>query len=287
MGCCGKGNAYRKCFFTDSAHVETLPDEHVLRRASSPFGGESWSLRGRLVECAFIVGFGRMGTSKWTETSPCRHWLISEWPCHGERRHAVNGASEALPIFSAGLLKYLSQTPTNKMSKCPNKIVTKHHLCVCVCVPACWGKELQFLHGNSLDGWFDGVTTRCVFGWHGVGDLVTPDHLRRSAWHARIGISSHSFKVCQEEMTITVEGGARVAQILDELKKHDMTLANFSSITEQQIGGWTQADLPRLFSEVSPFRKVSLLAEHLGPRLIALPLGGGCTWHRRQVAYSR
>jgi L-galactono-1,4-lactone dehydrogenase len=46
--------------------------------------------------------------------------------------------------------------------------------------------------------------------------------------------------VDKEKMTITVEGGARVSQILDELKKHGMTLANFSSITEQQIGGWTQ-----------------------------------------------
>lgn len=43
-----------------------------------------------------------------------------------------------------------------------------------------------------------------------------------------------------ENMTITTEGGARVSQILEELQKHGMTLANFSSITEQQIGGWTQ-----------------------------------------------
>lgn len=46
--------------------------------------------------------------------------------------------------------------------------------------------------------------------------------------------------VDKEKMTITVEGGARVSQILDELKKYGLTLANFSSITEQQIGGWTQ-----------------------------------------------
>lgn len=41
-------------------------------------------------------------------------------------------------------------------------------------------------------------------------------------------------------MTITVEAGARVSQILEELRKHGLTLANFSSITEQQIAGWTQ-----------------------------------------------
>jgi L-galactono-1,4-lactone dehydrogenase len=40
--------------------------------------------------------------------------------------------------------------------------------------------------------------------------------------------------------TITVEAGARVSQILAELQRHGLTLENFSSITEQQIGGWTQ-----------------------------------------------
>lgn len=46
--------------------------------------------------------------------------------------------------------------------------------------------------------------------------------------------------VDEKRGTITVEAGARVSQILDELKKHGMTLENFSSITEQQIAGWTQ-----------------------------------------------
>jgi L-galactono-1,4-lactone dehydrogenase len=40
--------------------------------------------------------------------------------------------------------------------------------------------------------------------------------------------------------TITVQAGARVSTILEELAKHGLTLENFSSVTEQQIGGWTQ-----------------------------------------------
>lgn len=39
---------------------------------------------------------------------------------------------------------------------------------------------------------------------------------------------------------VTVGAGARVADILKELSKYDLTLENFSSIQEQQIGGWTQ-----------------------------------------------
>lgn len=42
------------------------------------------------------------------------------------------------------------------------------------------------------------------------------------------------------KLQVTVGAGARVSKVLSELKKHDLTLQNFSSIQEQQIGGWTQ-----------------------------------------------
>jgi len=47
-------------------------------------------------------------------------------------------------------------------------------------------------------------------------------------------------EVDKQNMTITTEGGCRVSTMLEELRKHGMTLSNFSSITEQQIAGWTQ-----------------------------------------------
>lgn len=37
-----------------------------------------------------------------------------------------------------------------------------------------------------------------------------------------------------------VGAGTTVAKVLKELEKHSLTLENFSSIQEQQIGGWTQ-----------------------------------------------
>ena len=40
--------------------------------------------------------------------------------------------------------------------------------------------------------------------------------------------------------TVTVGAGAVVQDVLNELQKHDLTLENFSSIQEQQMGGWTQ-----------------------------------------------
>merc|ERR1719387_1002314 len=59
-------------------------------------------------------------------------------------------------------------------------------------------------------------------------------------------------KVDKGNMTITVEGGARVSQILEELQKHGMTLANFSPITEQQIGGWTQVSAHGTGARIPP-----------------------------------
>lgn len=43
-----------------------------------------------------------------------------------------------------------------------------------------------------------------------------------------------------EEQLVTVEAGIVVDQLLKELSKLGLTLANFSSIKEQQMGGWTQ-----------------------------------------------
>ena len=47
-------------------------------------------------------------------------------------------------------------------------------------------------------------------------------------------------EVDKERVLVTVGAGAKVADVLKELNKHGLTLENFSSIQEQQIGGWTQ-----------------------------------------------
>jgi L-galactono-1,4-lactone dehydrogenase len=47
-------------------------------------------------------------------------------------------------------------------------------------------------------------------------------------------------KVDKENMTVTVEAGARVSQVVDALRGHGLTLPNLASIAEQQMGGFTQ-----------------------------------------------
>mmetsp|Transcript_2582 Transcript_2582/g.4841 ORF Transcript_2582/g.4841 Transcript_2582/m.4841 type:complete len:594 (-) Transcript_2582:2972-4753(-) len=47
-------------------------------------------------------------------------------------------------------------------------------------------------------------------------------------------------KIDKENMTVTVEAGARVSQVIDALREHGLTLPNLASIAEQQMGGFTQ-----------------------------------------------
>lgn len=52
----------------------------------------------------------------------------------------------------------------------------------------------------------------------------------------------HMNSICinKEQATVTVGAGATVADLLSTLSAQGMTLENFSSIQEQQLGGWTQ-----------------------------------------------
>ena len=43
-----------------------------------------------------------------------------------------------------------------------------------------------------------------------------------------------------KKKTVTVQAGIRVAELVDALSKHGLTLQNFASIREQQVGGIIQ-----------------------------------------------
>ena len=47
-------------------------------------------------------------------------------------------------------------------------------------------------------------------------------------------------RVDPSAMTVTVRAGARVLELVEKLRPHGLTLANYASIREQQIGGFTQ-----------------------------------------------
>ena len=62
--------------------------------------------------------------------------------------------------------------------------------------------------------------------------------------HARCG-GSHA--------QVTVQAGCRVQQLVEALAPHGLTLQNFASIREQQIGGFIQVCDTRLHAAVLSF----------------------------------
>lgn len=56
----------------------------------------------------------------------------------------------------------------------------------------------------------------------------------------------------KDNMTVTVEAGARVSQVIDALREYDMTLPNLASIAEQQIGGFIQIGAHGTGALISP-----------------------------------
>lgn len=86
-----------------------------------------------------------------------------------------------------------------------------------------------------------------------VGTCLSPNGLALES-HGMLSMAQldEIIEVNKAEGFIRVQGGTSVSKILDELKKHDLTLENFSSITEQQIGGWTQVSAHGTGARIPP-----------------------------------
>lgn len=75
-----------------------------------------------------------------------------------------------------------------------------------------------------------------------VGSGLSPNGLGfQPGGMLSMGLCDKVLAVDGQKGTVTLEAGARLDVALDALRREGWTLANFSSIKEQQLGGWTQA----------------------------------------------
>jgi L-galactono-1,4-lactone dehydrogenase len=96
---------------------------------------------------------------------------------------------------------------------------------------------------------------------NGIGFVAESDSL--------ISLSSiDHIQVDVKRQLVTVGAGATVKQVLHELQKHGLTLQNFSSIQEQQIGGWMQV------SAHGTGCKLSTVDDMILRLTLAVPTGG-------------
>lgn len=72
-----------------------------------------------------------------------------------------------------------------------------------------------------------------------VGSALSPNGLSFNS-NGMVGLSNLDkiIEINKDTMTVKVEAGARVSQVLDALRPHGLTLPNLASIAEQQIGGF-------------------------------------------------
>ena len=61
-----------------------------------------------------------------------------------------------------------------------------------------------------------------------------------------------------KKKTVTVQAGIRVAELVDALREHGLTLQNFASIREQQVGGFIQVCCKKTINLVSCYFQVPM-----------------------------
>lgn len=74
-----------------------------------------------------------------------------------------------------------------------------------------------------------------------VGSGLSPNGIGlQRAGMVNLALMDKVLEVDKEKKRVRVQAGARVSQLVDALKEHGLTLQNFASIREQQIGGIVQ-----------------------------------------------
>lgn len=74
-----------------------------------------------------------------------------------------------------------------------------------------------------------------------VGSGLSPNGIGLArAGMVNLGLMDKVLEVDKEKKTVRVQAGIRVQELVDNIKEYGITLQNFASIREQQIGGIVQ-----------------------------------------------
>lgn len=85
-----------------------------------------------------------------------------------------------------------------------------------------------------------------------VGSGLSPNGIGlQRAGMINLALMDKVLEVDREKKRVRVQAGIRVSQLVDELKDHGLTLQNFASIREQQIGGIIQVCMSVFFYSFS------------------------------------
>ena len=99
-----------------------------------------------------------------------------------------------------------------------------------------------------------------------VGSALSPNG---AAFNAEgmisLALLDELVRVDRDAMTVTTQAGARVLELVEKLRPHGLTLANYASIREQQIGGFTQVGAHGTGARIPPLDETVTSLELVTP----------------------
>lgn len=88
-----------------------------------------------------------------------------------------------------------------------------------------------------------------------VGSCISPNGLglpRDGGASINLAMMDHVIGVDKDRGLVRVQAGAKVSSVVDALREHDLTLENFASISDQQMGGFTQVSAHGTGARIAP-----------------------------------
>eukprot|EP00903_Cladosiphon_okamuranus_P019157 g17620.t1 len=106
-----------------------------------------------------------------------------------------------------------------------------------------------------------------------VGNALSPNGIGLSRdTMLSLGQCDRVLHVDEKRGTVTVEAGARVQQVVDALAPHGLTLQNYASISEQQLGGFLQVGAHGTGATIPPVDEQVVGMKLVTPKLGTLEL---------------
>jgi L-galactono-1,4-lactone dehydrogenase len=103
-----------------------------------------------------------------------------------------------------------------------------------------------------------------------IGSCISPNGLgmpRDGGSSINLAMMDRVLHVDKAALEVRVQAGAKVSSVVDALKAHDLTLENFASISDQQLGGFTQVSAHGTGARIAP------VDEQVVALRLALPCG--------------
>ncbi|KXS16522.1 FAD-binding domain-containing protein [Gonapodya prolifera JEL478] len=107
-----------------------------------------------------------------------------------------------------------------------------------------------------------------------VGSALSPNGIAfEELGMVQMALMDKVISVDPEKMECTVEAGIRIDQLVEALRPYNLTLPNYASIREQQVGGFTQVGAHGSGAAIAPADEYVVAMKLVTPEMVTLDIG--------------